>query len=216
VHVVHLSSAQALPTVQRARDMGLPFTVETCPHYLTFVAEEIPDGATEYKCAPPIRERQNQDALWRALAEGLISQVVTDHSPATVDLKCSGSGDFMKAWGGISSLQLGLSAVWTQAHARGLTLPQVVSWMCEAPAKLLGLAGQRGTIAVGARADLVFFDPDAPFFVDREQLHHKNKLTPYHARTLRGRVRRTFLAGHTVFHDGELATPQGTWLQHTR
>jgi allantoinase len=216
VHVVHLSSAQALPTVQRARDLGLPFTVETCPHYLTFAAEEIPDGATEYKCAPPIRERDNQDALWAALASGLISQVVTDHSPATVELKCSGSGDFMKAWGGISSLQLGLSAVWTQAQARGLSLPQVVAWMCEAPAKLLGLEGKRGSIAVGARADLVFFDADAPFTVDRERLHHKNKVTPYHARTLKGRVRRTILAGQTAYHDGVVPLPRGTWLQHSR
>ena len=140
VHIVHLSAASALRTIAAARKRGVPLSVETCPHYLLFAAEEVPDGATEYKCAPPIREEENREKLWDALREGLVDQVVTDHSPSTVSLKCSDSGDFMKAWGGISSLQLGLAAVWTGARARGASVEDVSRWMCAAPARLAGLA----------------------------------------------------------------------------
>jgi allantoinase len=215
-HVVHLSSSDALPIVKRAKDAGAPFSAETCPHYLTFAAEEIPDGATEYKCAPPIRERENQARLWEALREGAIAQVVTDHSPSTASMKCSMSGDFSKAWGGIASLQLGLAAVWTGASARGWTLPDVARVMCEAPARLLGLEGRKGTIAPGTDCDLTFFDPDADFVVDAERLEHKNKICPYSGRPLKGRVLRTIVRGETVFDAGAFTKPAGQWLRRRR
>lgn len=208
-HVVHLSSSDALNTFRRARDEDTILTVETCPHYLTFAAEEIPDGATAFKCAPPIRESSNRDLLWDALRQGLIDQVVTDHSPSTLELKCSGSGDFMKAWGGISSLQLGLAAVWTEAKRRGATIPQLARWMSEAPARLAGLAGRKGRIAVGHDADLVFWDPDAAFSVDAQTLEHKNPITPYQHRMLHGVVRRTILRGETIY-ERTAASPFGT------
>src|SRR5262249_44719876 len=149
-----------------------------CPHYLTFAAEEIRDGATEYKCAPPIRERENKERLWAALREGLLDQVVTDHSPSTAALKCSDSGDFVKAWGGIASLQLGLAATWTGARAHGATIDDIARWMCASPARLVGLEGKKGKIAPGLDADFAVWDPDAPFEVDAARLEHKNKVTP--------------------------------------
>jgi allantoinase len=216
-HVVHLSSSGALDLVRRAKDARVALTVETCPHYLTFASEEIPDGATAYKCAPPIRERGNREKLWDALREGTIDQVVTDHSPSTVELKCSGSGDFMKAWGGISSLQLGLAAVWTEARARGARVRDVVEWMSAAPARLAGVHGKKGVIAVGADADLVFWDPDARFTVDAAALEHRNKITPYQGRALDGTVVRTILRGETVYERGKgfPGSPRGRWLRRT-
>jgi allantoinase len=214
-HVVHLSSSDALDLFARARDEKVALTVETCPHYLTFAAEEIPDGATEFKCAPPIREGSNREKLWDALRQGRIDQVVTDHSPSTVELKCSGSGDFMKAWGGISSLQLGLAAVWTEARKRGATLSDLVSWMCAAPARLAGLATRKGAIATGLDADLVLWDPDGDFTVDPATLEHKNKITAYQARTLTGVVHRTILQGETIYERGTgfNGAPRGRWLR---
>ena len=216
-HVVHLSSSDALGLFRRAREDETQVTVETCPHYLTFAAEEIPDGATEYKCAPPIRERNNREKLWDALREGLIDQVVTDHSPSTATLKCSGSGDFMKAWGGISSLQLGLAAVWTEARARGRTVRDLVEWMSAAPARLAGIQAKKGAIAAGFDADLVIWDPDAELTVDAAALEHRNKLTPYHARRLQGSTVRTILRGHTIYErgrpNGPFARPRGRWLR---
>lgn len=213
-HVVHLSSADALPLLRAARAASVPLTVETCPHYLTFAAEEIADGATEFKCAPPIRERNNREQLWDALREGLIDQIVTDHSPSTAALKCSGSGDFMQAWGGISSLQLGLSAIWTEARRRGRSIRDLVEWMCVAPARLAGLTGTKGAIAVGADADLVVWDPDADFVVDAATLEHRNKLTPYHARRLFGLTQRTILRGQTIYERGAgFGDPRGRWLR---
>jgi allantoinase len=213
-HIVHLSSADALPMIARARDEGVRITVETCPHYLTFAAEEIADGATELKCAPPIREAENRERLWDALRQGIIDQIVTDHSPSTAELKCSGSGDFMRAWGGIASLQLGLSVVWTAARARGISLADVVARMSAAPAKLAGLASRKGAIAVGHDADLVVFDPDAENVVDVATLEHKNKIGPYHGRRLRGATLRTFLRGETVYERGKPFAPaRGRWLR---
>ena len=213
-HIVHLSSSDALPLFRRAREEHVALTVETCPHYLTFASEEIPDGATAFKCAPPIRERENREKLWAALREGLVDQVVTDHSPSTVELKCSGSGDFMKAWGGISSLQLGLAAIWTEAKKRGASLEDIASWMCHAPARLAGLEGRKGTIAVGADADFVIWDPDASFVVDAASLEHKNKITPYQGRALTGSVTRTILRGRTVYERGRgFASPSGIWVR---
>ncbi len=218
-HVVHLSSSDALPLFRQAREEGTQLTVETCPHYLTFASEEIPDGATAFKCAPPIRESTNRTALWGALREGLIDQVVTDHSPSTVELKCSGSGDFMKAWGGISSLQLGLAAVWTEARARGASLRDVASWMSAAPARLAGLTGRKGAIAPGCDADLVFWDPDAELVVDARTLEHRNAITPYQGRKLFGVTHRTMLRGETIYERGSSAGPfvarRGRWLRRS-
>jgi allantoinase len=213
-HVVHLSSSDALTLFRRARDRNVPLSVETCPHYLTFAAEEIPDGATAFKCAPPIREGENKDKLWDALREGLVNQVVTDHSPSTVELKCSGSGDFMKAWGGISSLQIGLAAVWTEAKKRGGTFADLARWMSEAPARLVGLSATKGTIAVGCDADLVLWDPDASFTVDAATLEHRNKITAYQGRALSGAVQRTILRGETIYERGQgFSAPKGRWTR---
>ncbi|MCU1537598.1 MAG: allantoinase [Humibacillus sp.] len=194
VHVLHLSSADALPMIREARAAGVAVTAETCPHYLTFAADEIPDGATEFKCCPPIREPGNRDRLWAGLADGSIDIVVTDHSPCTLELKAADTGDFGQAWGGIAGLQLGLSAVWTGARPRGHTLADVVQWMATGPAALAGLP-MKGSIAVGCDADLSAFAPDETFVVDPVALHHKNPVTAYAGRSLTGVVRRTWLRG---------------------
>jgi allantoinase len=200
VHVLHLSSADALPLLRGARRDGVRVSVETCPHYLTFDAETIPDGATQFKCCPPIREAGNRELLWRGLADGTIDLVVSDHSPCTPELKRFGDGDFGAAWGGIASLQLGLPAVWTAARARGHTLVDVVRWMAKAPADLAGLR-RKGRIAVGADADLCMFAPDQAFVVDAGRLHHRHPVTPYAGRRLTGAVRGTWLRGHEVTGD---------------
>ena len=213
-HVVHLSSSDALTTFRRAREENVRLTVETCPHYLTFASEEIPDGATAFKCAPPIREGENRDKLWSALREGLIDQVVTDHSPSTVALKCSGSGDFMKAWGGISSLQIGLAAVWTAARARGATPIDLARWMSAAPARLAGLAAKKGAIRAGHDADFAIWDPEAAFTVDAATLEHKNPVSAYQGRTLTGAVMRTILRGETIYERGKGFGPRrGQWTR---
>ena len=208
-HVLHLSSSDALPMLRSARSDGVALSVETCPHYLTFSAEEIPDGATEFKCCPPIRESANRDRLWEGLVRGDIDLVVTDHSPCTADLKAFDSGDFGKAWGGIAGLQLGLAATWTGARARGLGLPDVVRWMSTAPAAQVGLA-TKGRIAVGADADLAVFAPDDEFVVDASALQHKNPVSAYAGRTLTGLVRQTWLRGIPVDVD---AAPRGRLLR---
>jgi allantoinase len=200
VHVVHLADGNALPLLRRARAEGVRITVETCPHYLTFAAEEVPDGATSFKCCPPIRESGHREALWAALAEGdggqpLIDMVVSDHSPCTADLKRLEDGDFGAAWGGIASLQVALPAVWTGARARGIGLDQVVRWMAAAPARLAGLSA-KGAIAVGKDADLVAFAPDERWTVG--DLEHRNPVTPYSGRSLTGAVRRTWLHGEAA------------------
>jgi len=193
-HILHLSSAEALGELRAARAEGLPITVETCPHYLTLAAESIPDGATQFKCAPPIRSEANRNALWQALRDGDIDLVVSDHSPATPDLKFAGDGDFARAWGGISGLQLGLSAVWTEAASRGVPLEDVVRWMSASPAAFAGLT-RKGGIEVGKDADLVVFAPDERFTVHAAELRHKNPVSPYDGAELRGVVRRTLLRG---------------------
>ncbi|HEY0698103.1 MAG TPA: allantoinase AllB, partial [Micromonospora sp.] len=191
LHVLHLAAGDALPVVAAARREGLPVTAETCPHYLTLDAAEVPDAATEYKCCPPIRDRAHQDALWQGLRDGTISCVVSDHSPCTPALK---AGDFASAWGGIASVQLALPVVWTAARQRGFTLADVVRWQAGNPADLVGLPG-KGRIAVGADADLVAFDPEATFIVDAATLHHRHPVSPYHGRRLHGVVRHTWLRG---------------------
>ncbi len=198
VHIVHLSSADALPMIADARMEGLPLTVETCPHYLVFAAEEIPDGQTRFKCAPPIRERENRERLWQGLRDKLIDTIGTDHSPAPPALKCIETGDLQRAWGGIASLQLGLSAIWTAAQERGFSLVDVVRWMSQRPAQLVGLEGRKGALAAGLDADIVVFDPDVSWSVIPDQLHHRHKATPYEGRTLLGRVEATFLRGRKI------------------
>jgi allantoinase len=207
VHVVHVSSAEVLPLLRRAREEGLPVTAETCPHYLTFAAEEIPDGAVAFKCAPPIRSRENRERLWEALREGSLDLVATDHSPCPPEMKKIEAGDFREAWGGISSLQLALPAVWTGARERGFTVEDLARWMCAAPARLAGLEGRKGAIAPGYDADLAVWDPEASFEVDAGRLFHRHKLTPYAGRTLHGIVRRTLLRGRTVYENGEVTGP---------
>jgi allantoinase len=194
VHVLHLSSASALPHLAAAQAGGAPVTAETCPHYLTLAAQDVPDGGTEFKCCPPIRDRANADRLWQGLAAGTLSCVVSDHSPCPAELK---RGDFAAAWGGIASLQLGLRLVWTAARRRGIPLGDVVRWMADAPARLVGLAG-KGRIAPGFAADLVAFDPEEELTVDPAALRHRHPVTPYAGQRLAGVVRRTWLAGRPV------------------
>jgi len=207
-HVVHLSDADAVPLLHTARAAGVDVTVETCPHYLTFDAEHIADGATELKCCPPIREADNREALWRALAAGDVDFVVSDHSPCIAALKASGDGDFGQAWGGIASVQLGLSAVWTGARSRGHGLTDVVRWMASAPADRVRLR-RKGRIEVGADADLVRFAPDEEFTVDVAALRHRNPVSAYAGRRLSGVVRETWLRGVPVDDDA----PRGRLLR---
>ena len=197
VHIVHLSSAASLEPIRRARERMLPLTVETCPHYLSFSAEEIPEGATEFKCAPPIRQGSDREGLWRGLLAGDIDQVASDHSPCLPRMKETG-GDFFAAWGGIASLQISLPAVWTGARARGAGIEQLSHWMSSAPARLVGLAERKGRIAPGQDADLVVWDPDVAFVVEPGSLHHRHPATPYAGRVLHGRVRVTYAAGHII------------------
>ena len=207
VHIVHLSSSDALPMIRSARRDGVAISAETCPHYLVFCAEEIPDGATQYKCCPPVREAENRELLWQGLADGTIGAVVSDHSPSTAELKRLDVGDFGVAWGGIASLQVALPAVWTEARRRGHTLVDVVRWMAERPAELAGMR-RKGRIALGHDADFAVLAPDEEFVVDAAALHHKNPVTPYHDRLLTGVVRDTWLRGRRIIGD----SPHGRLL----
>jgi allantoinase len=216
-HIVHLSSSDAVPLVESARKGGVPLTAETCPHYLTFAAEEIPVGNTAFKCCPPIRERDNREALWAALRDGTITHVVSDHSPCTPQLKNLEAGDFMSAWGGIAGLQLGLSAVWTEAARRGFSLADLSRWTSTRTAELARVSDRKGAIAVGRDADLVIFDPDATFVVDPTRIEHRHKLTPWAGRTLRGVVRRTILRGETVYDGNAVSgSPHGERVRVNR
>jgi allantoinase len=208
-HIVHLSAADALPTVKRAKADGLQFTAETCPHYLTLAAEDIPDGRTEFKCAPPIRERANQERLWQGLREGLISMVVSDHSPCTPNLKLREAGDFMGAWGGIASLELTLANVWTHARRRGFSLGDVSRWMSENTARLAGLS-MKGRLLPGLDADLIAFDPDATREVKASSLQQRHPVTPYLGKQLTGSIRATWLRGKKIYEDGRfIGVPSG-------
>lgn len=202
VHIVHLSSAAAIATIRKAKAGGAKLSVETCPHYLTIAAEEIPDGATQFKCAPPIREAANQERLWEALQDGTIDFVATDHSPAPPQMKCTDTGDYMRAWGGIASLQLSLSLIWTSAHKRGFGLGDVARWLCREPARFAGLS-RKGEIAVGRDADLVVWNPEQSFQVQSEKMFFRHKLTPYSGRTLFGVVQSTFLRGEEIYSSGD-------------
>jgi allantoinase len=202
VHIVHVAAAECLDVIVRARAEGLRISAETCPHYLTFAADDVPDADTRFKCAPPIRAREHREALWRGLMSGALDLIATDHSPAPPSTKCIDSGDFIRAWGGIASLQIGLAAAWTGAVQRGISLDLLLQWMSTAPAKLADLHPRKGAIAPGADADIVIWDPDAAVTVHAAALHHRHPLTPYDGMTLRGRVVTTFVRGEGVFHDG--------------
>lgn len=210
IHIVHLSSAQALPMIAGARQRGVPVTVETCVQYLCFAAEEIPDGATEFKCAPPIRGIENREMLWSALENGLIDMVTTDHSPCPPAMKRRDQGRWDLAWGGIASLGLALPVLWTAMQQRGIKIERVAEWMAAAPARLAGLSGRKGALAPGADADFAVFDPDAFWTVTTEDLHFRHKLSPYLGAHLRGRVRETWLRGERIFSDGQFSNaPRG-------
>jgi allantoinase len=213
VHIVHHSSSDALSIVAAAKAEGLPFTVETCPHYLTFAAEDIPPGATHYKCCPPVRERENREKLWAALRDGTIDMVVSDHSPCTPDLKLRESGDFMQAWGGISTLQFGLPVLWTGAKARGFELHDISRWMSAATAKLAGLDNRKGHLKPGYDADIVIWHPEREFKVETAAIEFKNKITPYTGMDLFGVVEATYVRGVKVHENGIFApTPAGELL----
>jgi allantoinase len=202
VHIVHLSSADALPLLRAAQDEGVKITAETCPHYLHLAAEAIPAGATEFKCCPPIRENENRERLWQGLAEGTIEMIVSDHSPCPASMKLRESGDFMAAWGGIASLQLRLPVVWTEVRRRGLSLRELTNWLCVNPARQVSLGSRKGAIAPGCDADVVIWNPDREFVVEGARLEHRHKLTPYEHETLSGVVEKTFLRGRKIYDDG--------------
>ncbi|KAI9562997.1 hypothetical protein GHT06_010453 [Daphnia sinensis] len=213
-HIVHLSCAEAIPLIAQAKKDGVPITVETCPHYLTLSAEEVPVKATQFKCCPPIRDKSNQDLLWSGLLDGTIDLVVSDHSPAPQDLKCVDTGDFMKAWGGISSLQLVLPLLWTFGHPKGLSLMDLSRFLSYNTAKLARLHHRKGSIAVGMDADFVIWNPDEQITVTPEMLHFRHKLSPYLGKVLNGRVVMTVLRGQIVFNNDAfvLDKPQGILL----
>ncbi len=199
VHVVHVSAPETVERIQSARSAGVRITAETCPHYLGFTAEEIPHGATEFKCAPPIREASHREGLWGAMADGRLDIVVSDHSPAPPALKLGDEGGFLRAWGGIASLQLRLPAVWTEARARGHAPERLIQWLCAGPARLVGLEGRKGAIAAGCDADLVLWHPEEEFVVERHMLRHRHPLTPWLGRRLNGVIEATYLRGERIY-----------------
>lgn len=210
VHVVHVASAASLERLRAAQTEGLAISAETCPHYLTFAAEDVPDGDPRFKCAPPIRKRRHREALWAALADGTLTTLGSDHSPAPPTLKHLGDGDLRAAWGGIASLQLLFPAVWTEARARGFGLDDVARWLAAAPARVVGLGGRKGGIVPGADADLVVVDPETSFTVEARELYHRHPITPYDGRTLNGRVEKVWLRGQPVFdRRSGVASPRG-------
>jgi len=212
-HIVHLSSSGGLEYLRRARNEHVSLTAETTPHYLYFDAESVPDGATEYKCAPPIREHANREQLWKGVAEGLITAIVSDHSPCTPELKRMDSGDIEHAWGGIASLQFGLAIVWTEARRRGFGVEMLARLMSAGPSALTGLGSRKGQLAAGFDADIVVWDPESEFVVDPARIEHRHKITPYAGKTLTGVVRATFLRGRKIWEDGHIGSPIGEWIR---
>jgi allantoinase len=209
LHIVHLSTSQALPELRAARSEGLAVTVETCPHYLHLCAETIVNGATLNKCAPPIRSRENCEGLWQGLNDGTIDLVVTDHSPCPPGMKRLAEGNFRTAWGGIASLSVALPLMWTEASSRGFTLLDLARWMAAGPAQLAGCDQRKGRIAAGYDADFVVFDYDSEFVVTEESLHYRHPVSPYLGETLRGVVKATYLRGNPVFAEGKFPGEPG-------
>jgi allantoinase len=207
VHIVHLSTALALPLLRQARAAGLPVTVETGPHYLYFASETIPDADTRFKCAPPIRDTVNREQLWEGLRDGIIEMIGSDHSPCPPAMKGQEEGDFFRAWGGIASLQLELPLLWTGASARGFELTDIARWLSANPARLAGQYGRKGVITPGADADIIVFDPEAEFVVDAALLQHRHSITPYAGERLKGVVQRTYLRGHCIYDKGAFLQP---------
>jgi len=215
MHIVHLSASQAVPELRDARSEGLPVSVETCPHYLHLTAETIPKGATLFKCAPPIRNRENREQLWQALRDGTIDLVATDHSPCAPEMKRLADGNFRAAWGGISSLSIALPLMYTEASQRGFSLNDIACWMSESPAKLAGCHTRKGRLAPGYDADFVVFDPEGEFVVSEDRLHYRHTVSPYLGEKLRGVVKATYLRGSKVFSDGQFpGDPTG--VEHRR
>lgn len=213
VHIVHLSSADSLPQLKAARSKGLPVSVETCPQYLYFCAEEIPNANTLFKCAPPIRERENNEKLWNALKDGLIDFVVTDHSPATPDLKKIDSGNLKEAWGGIASIQFSLPVVWTAAKKRNFAVEKIADLMSKNVAKFIGFEKTKGQLKVGYDADIVVWDPEMSFTVKAADIHYRHKISPYVGEELKGVIKQTYIGGKKVFENGKfLSLPQGKIL----
>ncbi len=206
VHIVHLSSASSLPQIRAAKAEGLPLTVETCPHYLFFCAEEIPDGSPVYKCTPPIRERANNEKLWEALKDGTIDFVVTDHSPATPELKKLDSGNLKQAWGGISSLQFTLPVVWTAARQRGFDLNDITRLMSAHVARFLGYENSKGAIRKGYDADLVVWDPDKKIKIEKSLIRYRHKITPYLNKEVFGEIRQTYVGGKKAYEQGNFVS----------
>jgi len=215
MHIVHLSASQAVPELRDARSEGLPVSVETCPHYLHLAAETIPKGATLFKCAPPIRNRENREQLWQALRDGTIDLVATDHSPCPPEMKRLADGNFRAAWGGITSLSIALPLMYTEASQRGFSLNDIACWMSESPAKLAGCHTRKGRLAPGYDADFVVFDPEGEFVVSEDRLHYRHTVSPYLGEKLRGVVKATYLRGSKVFSDGQFpGDPTG--VEHRR
>lgn len=209
IHIVHLSSALALRELEDAKKAGIPISVETCPHYLTLEAEGIQDGNTHFKCAPPIRQKSNQDALWEGLKEGIIDFIVSDHSPCTPVLKKFETGDFDAAWGGIAGLQFSLPVVWTELTKRGFGIPELSFWMAESPARFLNIKGKTGTIEAGTDADLVVWDPGASFTLEPSQIYHRHAVTPYAGQNFQGVIEKTFVRGNCVYDSRHFTGPLG-------
>jgi allantoinase len=213
LHIVHLSTSLALDDLRAARAEGLPITLETCPHYLHFAAEDIADGATLLKCAPPIRSRANQNALWQALRDSTIDMVVTDHSPCLPKMKRTDTGRFDLAWGGIASLSVALSAMHTDCHQRGFTLDHLARWMSTAPATLAGISNQAGSLEAGREASFILFDTESTQTVTADKLHYRHAISPYLGEMLRGVVKATYLRGEPVYRAGAFAVaPAGREL----
>jgi allantoinase len=201
-HIVHLATHLALPQIRAAKREGLPITVETCPHYLLFDADAIPDGATQFKCAPPIRKKETQDALWEALADGTLDFLASDHSPAPPDIKELLSGDFSKAWGGIAGLQFSIPAFWREAKRRGFSLESVQKFWSEGPANFIGFGGQKGKLAPGYDADLCIWHPEMEWTLVASDILHRHKVCPYTGRQMLGRTEKTFVGGNLVYDSG--------------
>jgi allantoinase len=214
VHIVHLSANAALDMLRAAKSEGLPVSVETCPHYLHFTSDRIPNGQTLFKCAPPIRGAENREKLWRGLREGVIDLVATDHSPCPPEMKRLAERNFQSAWGGISSLPLALPVMWTEANRRGFTLPDIARWMAEGPARLAGYESRKGRLAKGFDADFVVFEPEAEFTVTEKHLHYRHRVSPYLGEKLRGVVKATYLRENCIFADGTFpGDPSGRELR---